>query len=111
MTRKKKPAPLNGFLQSGILFIGDPVYMSGNLSAPGSEALESLENPFLNWGKFTDSLNDQDASLPFPGAINPETSSGRGIAVQTNHLSGKFTITKKYDKGGKLLQLVVKFHE
>lgn len=111
-TRKSKKAPpLKGFLQSGILFIGDPVYMSGDLSQPGSEALESPENPFLNWGKFTDSLGEQDLSLPFPGAIDDSTSSGRGIAVQTNRLSGRFELSKKFDESGKLVQLVVKFYE
>lgn len=109
--KSKKAAPLKGFLQSGILFIGDPVYMSGDLSQPGSELLESRENPFLNWGRFTDGLGDKDVSLPFPGAIE-EGSTGRGIAVQTNHLSGRFEIKKKLcPKTGKLLQIVVKFYE
>lgn len=116
--RKPKAAPksagapaLKGFLQSGILFIGDPVYMSGDLSQPGSEAIESPENPFLNWGKFTDSLGSEDASLPFPGAIDDSTSAGRGIAVQTNRLSGRFEIEKTFDENGKLSQLLVKFYE
>lgn len=102
---------LKGFLQSGILFIGDPVYMSGDLSQPGSEAIESPENPFLNWGKFTDSLGSEDASLPFPGAIDDSTSAGRGIAVQTHRLSGRFEIEKTFDENGKLSQLLVKFYE
>lgn len=106
-----KAKPLKGFLQSGILFIGDPSYMAGDLSQPGSELLESRDNPFLNWGKFTDSLGDQDISLPFPGAIDDSTSSGRGIAVQTNRLSGRFELSKKFDASGKLLQIVVKFYE
>lgn len=109
--RKKKTPPLKGFLSSGILFIGDPSYMAGELSQPGSELLESRENPFLNWDKFTQSLDSQDKSLPFPGAIDEATSHGRGIAVQTNMLSGRFEVEKKYDEAGKLLQLVVKFYE
>lgn len=111
-TRKsKKKQPLKGFLQSGILFIGDPSYMAGDLSQPGSEVIESRENPFLNWGKFTDSLGSEDMSLPFPDAIE-EGSTGRGIAVQTNYLSGRFEIKKKLcPKTGKLLQIVVKFFE
>lgn len=109
--KKVMTSPLKGFLQSGIIFIGDPVYMSGDLSQPGSEALESPENPFLNWGKFTDSLGSEDASLPFPGAIDDSTSAGRGIAVQTHRLSGRFEIEKTFDENGKLSQLLVKFYE
>ncbi len=110
-TRKsKKPTPAKGFIQSGILFIGDPVYMSGSLATPGSEAAIDPLNPFLNWGMFTDSLNDQDLSLPFPGAIE-EGSTGRGIAVQTNRLSGSYTLQKKFDEAGKLLEIKVKFHD
>ena len=108
--KSKKKAPLKGFLQSGILFIGDPSYMAGDLSQPGSEHAESRENPFLNWDKFTHSLNDQDQSLPFPGAIQ-DNSDGRGIAIHTNYLSGRFEVKKKFDKDGKLLEIKVKFYE
>lgn len=108
---ESKPAPLKGFISSGILFIGDPSYMAGELSQPGSELLESRENPFLNWDKFTSSLKDEDQSLPFPGAIDDNTSHGRGVAVQTNRLSGRFEVEKQFDEKGRLSQIVVKFYE
>lgn len=110
-TRKsKKPAPLKGVMQSGILFIGDPTYMQGDLSKPGSEALECPENPFYNWGRFTNSLNYKDTSLPFPGAIE-EDSTGRGVVLYTNIQEGQYEIKKKICKEtGKLLQVTIKFH-
>lgn len=105
MTKK-----LKGFIQSGIIFIGDPVYMSGDLSQPGSEDVVDPANPFKNWGRFTDSIGDTDVNMPFPGASEP-TATGRGIIIQTGLLSGQYEIVKEYDENGKLSQLVIKINE
>lgn len=99
---------LKGYIQSGTLFIGDPSYMAGNMSQPGSEALESPENPFYNWDKFTHSLDSKDAVLPFTGS---DTASGRGVVVQLNQIGGKYEIEKVLDDSGKLVELKVKFYE
>ncbi len=105
--KKTKKQTLKGFIQSGIIFIGDPVYMSGDLSQPGSETLVDPANPFKNWGAFTHSYGDADANMPFPGASEPDAN-GRGIVVQTGMQSGQYELTKKYDKEGKLSQLVIR---
>lgn len=99
---------LKGFLQSGIIYIGDPAYMSGD-TRPEARLPEEELNPFINWDKFTESIGTEDANLPFPGAIN-ENSSGRGCAVHTGHLSGSYEVVKEFDEAGKLLQIRIVFH-
>lgn len=102
MTKK-----LKGFLQSGILYIGDPSYMAGDMSQPDSEKIIDLTNPFRNWDSFTDSINDEDAVLPFPGTVD----SGRGIAIQTHRLSGQYEVSRIEDADGKLLELKITFKD
>jgi hypothetical protein len=99
---------LKGFLQSGIIFIGDPAYMSGD-TRPEVKLPEELLNPFVNWDKFTEAIGTEDTNLPFPGAF--ENSTGRGCAVHTGRLSGGYEVVKEFDEQGKLLQIRVVFHD
>jgi hypothetical protein len=97
---------LKGFLQSGIIFIGDPVYMAGD-SREGAD--NSLCNPFQNWDGFIANYGSGDANLPFPGAFNDAY--GRGIAVQTNRLSGKYELVKELDEHGRVREIRIVFSE
>lgn len=97
---------LKGFLQSGLFFLGDPVYMSGD-TRDGAD--NSLCNPFLDWDKFTQGLEGKDANMAFPGSSDDQI--GRGCAIQTGRLSGQFEIEKDVDEEGKLLQLRVIFRD
>jgi hypothetical protein len=117
---------LKGYLQSGILFIGDPQYMSGPVEygtvpvgkLSGRELTPAVAvditpedpyNPFRSWDRFAYTLGEQDAVLPFQGA-SPD-SDGRGVAVQTNRMSGQYEITKIADENGKLLELRITFKD
>lgn len=101
---------LKGFLQSGLLFIGDPAYMSGD-TRPEVRLPEEELNPFINWDNFTNSIGGEDANLAFPGALN-EQSTGRGCVVQTGRLSGRYELIKEFcPSTGKLLELRIKFHD
>lgn len=122
MTKK-----LKGYLQSGILFIGDPQYMSGPTeygTVPVGGRMSSSQltqavaiditpedpyNPFRSWDRFAAKLGEQDKALPFPGAS--EESDGRGIAVQTNRMSGQYEIERIEDGKGRLLELRVTFKD
>lgn len=97
---------LKGFVQSGIIFVGDPVYMAGDIR---EGADNSLCNPFQDWDSFTHTLEGKDANLPFPGAFNDAY--GRGVAVQTNRLGGKYEIVKELDELGRVKELRIIFHE
>jgi len=93
---------LTGFIQSGIIFIGDPVYMSGDIR----DTEIDLYNPFKNWDVFTQALDGKDATMAFPGSS--EGDSGRGVAVQTGLINGKYEITKEFDEAGALSQILIK---
>ena len=117
---------LKGFLQSGVLYIGDPQYLSGPIeyatvpAAPlsGRELTPAIlvditpedpYNPFRSWDRFADKLGEQDAlSLPFAGAYIE--SDGRGIAIQTR-LSGQYEVERIEDAAGKLLELRITFKD
>lgn len=119
---KKK---LKGYLQSGVLFIGDPQYMSGPVEygtvpvgkLSGRELTPAIAvditpedpyNPFRSWDRFAHKLGEKDASLPFIGAS--EDSDGRGVAINTNR-SGQYEITRLEDADGKLLELRITFKD
>lgn len=118
MTNKRKKQKLKGFLQSGILFIGDPVSMSGpsNYQSDGKGGQiditpEDPHNPFRRWDSFTSSLNNMDVNMVYPEAQDPQAT-GRGIVIQTNMLSGQYEVKKKICKTtGKLLELKVIFRD
>lgn len=98
---------LKGFLQSGIIFVGDPVYFSGD-SREGAD--NSQCNPFLNWDNFTASIEGQDVNMTFPGSFNNSTT-GRGCVVQTGRITGQYEVVKEYDSAGNLSQIVIKFKD
>lgn len=95
---------LHGYLQSGILFIGDPVYMSGD-SREGAD--NSQCNPFQSWDEFTHGLSGQDANLGFPGAFGDKPE-GRGCAIQTGLVNGKYELEKHFDETGALSHIIIK---
>lgn len=98
---------LKGFLQSGVIFVGDPVYMSGSTR---EEVAPDPHNPFRNWDVFSQELDGQDLNLTLPGAYN-DGSTGRGCALQVGRLSGQYEIVKEYDEQGRVSQIIIKFHD
>jgi hypothetical protein len=96
MTKK-----LKGFLQSGILFIGDPCFMAGDMSQPGSHEIVNLTNPFRNWDTFVEDFPDEGKNLEFPGSQD----TGRGVAIQTHKLSGQYEIINEYNDLGQLKEI------
>ena len=102
MTKKHK-----GFLQSGIIFIGDPGYMAGDMSQPGAHEIEDLTNPFRNWEKFVEDFPDDGKNLMFPASLDE----GRGVALQTNRLSGQYEVFKEYGKDGKIKEIRIIFKD
>lgn len=94
---KKNKKQLKGFIQSGMLFIGDPGYMAGDMSQPGAEELSFPHNPFYNFNDFTDRFADQDTNLGF----NHPHNEGKGV-VLANHipLNGKYEVKKTVKKDG-----------
>lgn len=96
---------LKGFLQSGILFIGDPCFMSGDMSQPGAHEIVDLTNPFRNWDNFTEDFPDDGKNLTFPGSADE----GRGVAVQTHKLSSQYEIIKEFDDLGNLREIRIVF--
>jgi hypothetical protein len=101
----RKPAKLKGFVQTGLLFIGDPGYMVGSSSiVPGDE------NPFRNWDKFTKEVGSYDYDLPFPDAFSDDNS-GRGVILQLPMPSGKFEVIKLTDQDGKITGFHIKLKD
>lgn len=102
MTKKrnsKKKQQLEGLVQSGILFIGDPLYMSGDMNKPGAEedAAQDITNPFKNFGAFTEQNAGQDHNLLLPDSYR-DNPIGRGVVLQLQQLGGRYTVKKKVDK-------------
>jgi len=117
---------LKGYIQSGILFIGDPQYMSGPAEyvtktvgmlngrelSPGYAVditPEDPYNPFRRWDDFRSKVGEDDLSLPFPGAYT--ASDGRGVAVNTHRVDSQYEIEKHFDDSGKLLEIRIKFRD
>lgn len=116
---------LKGFIQSGILFIGDPSYMSGPVEyaavvpgdkLPGRELAPAVPvaitpddpyNPFRKFDNFTATLQEEDQNLKFYNTPDE----GMGVAVQTNRISGQYEIERIEDTNGKLLELRIKFKD
>lgn len=111
MKKTRKKNVLKGFIQSGVLFIGDAGYMAGNpQDYPEGIVPVDLTNPFKDFDTYL-AQNQADHNLELPGSFNGDLM-GRGVAVHTNILSGQYTITKKLCKEtGKLLEIKVKFRE
>jgi hypothetical protein len=122
MSKKK------AFMQSGIIYIGDPIYLSGPAEykavVPGNK-LSGREltpavmvdvtpddpyNPFRKWDAFTTEIGDEkDVSLPFYGTTGG--TDGRGLALQTGRKDGSFTVERIEDENGKLKELRVIFKD
>jgi hypothetical protein len=101
----KRMKKLKGFLQSGILFIGDPCFLSADMSPPGAHEIVDPVNPFFNWDRFSESVPEDGANLVFPGSDNE----GRGVAVQTHKLSANYEIIQEIDELGNLKEIRIVF--
>lgn len=108
---RKKKQPLHGFIQSGVIFIGDAGYMADNPQNHENGVIPvDPTNPFRDLDKYLGE-HQNDHTLELPGSFQGDLL-GRGVAVHTNMFSGKYTVTKKICKvTGKLLELKVKFSE
>ena len=93
--RKSKKKELHGFLQSGYLFIGDPSFMRGDLAQEDVIA-EDPSNPFKDWDNVSDLLGDE-SNIDMPGSVNGDLP-GRGVAIQTHKISGRYVVKKSIDK-------------
>jgi hypothetical protein len=102
---KRRMKKLKGFLQSGILFIGDPCFMAGDMSPPGAHEIVDPTNPFFNWDRFTETMEEDGVNLPFPNSSNE----GRGVAVQTHKLSAQYEIIQEIDQLGNLKEIRIIF--
>lgn len=109
---RKKKQELEGIVQSGMLFIGDPIYMGANPQTfEGGLIPEDGTNPFKDFGAFTEKNGGYDENLLLPDSYR-DNPIGRGCVVQLQQLGGKFQIKKKIDKvTGKVLSITIKLHE
>lgn len=110
MTDNKKPRkkvkklppttdPKNqGYLASGMIFVGDPTYLSGQGS-----------NPFEKFDEFVDQKGADD----FYNLGWDVSNIGRGIILDTpGYLSGKYIIKRKINKlTGKIEKITITFKE
>lgn len=112
-TRKsKKKNKLQGYIQSGMLFIGDPIYMGANPQEfPEGVIQADPTNPFKDFNDFTEKNMGQDQNLELPDSYR-DNPIGRGSVVQVNILNGRYEVSKKFDKKtGKLKSITVKLYE
>lgn len=97
---------LQGFIQSGIIYIGDPVYMSGDKR--GGPIEPDPTNPFKDWDAFLAESEAESRNLPLPGAFEPDTH-GRGVVLHTGLLNGKYEVVVERDPStGAVSQFIVK---
>lgn len=110
--KRKKKDKLSGYIQSGTLFIGDPIYMGANPQNFEFGVIpEDSTNPFKDFNKFQEELAGQDKNLELPDSYR-DNPIGRGCVVQLQQLNGKYTITKRIDKAtGKVKSITIKLHE
>lgn len=108
--KEKDVSPLlKGYLCSGILFIGDPGYLAGDLNNPavlqdrGRESRK--DNPFYDYEHFSHGLQNQDKSLCFNGGF--ETNEGMGVALQLSSPTGKYVVTKELDEQGRVINISI----
>lgn len=108
--RRRKKLPLKGKISSGLIFIGDPSYLSG----PSNMALNELGevtntiplDPYNPFRREEDVLDKVRISGDTELEIIPHLT-GRGTVLVTNGIQeGSFEVKKKYDKiSGKLLEI------
>lgn len=108
---KKKPQ-LEGIIQSGVLFIGDPIYMGANpQDFPGGVIPEDSCNPFHDYSEYLAKNGGVDENLLLPDSYRDHPI-GRGCAVQLQQVSGRYVIKKKVDKvTGKVKSITIKLYE
>lgn len=99
----KETSVLEGYIGSGLIFIGDPGHLSGDLADKGSIAIYDPYNPFRDFDDFLDKLGDRDANLMFPDSDQH----GRGVILRVNRLSGKFKVEKELDASGKVSKISI----
>lgn len=109
---KKKKQALEGYIQSGMLFIGDPIYMGANPQFFEFGVIpEDSTNPFKDFNQFTEKNGGLDQNLELPDSYR-DNPIGRGCVVQTQLLSGTYEIKKKIDKAtGKVKSITIKLKE
>jgi hypothetical protein len=109
---RKKKQQLEGFIQSGMLFIGDPQYMAANpQDFEGGVIPEDGTNPFKDFNTFSEKNYGQDVNLHLPDSYR-DNPIGRGCVVQLQQLSGKYQIKKRIDKKtGKVKAITIKLYE
>jgi hypothetical protein len=109
---RKKKEQLEGFIQSGMLFIGDPQYMAANpQDFEGGIVPEDSTNPFKNFDTFHEKVGGLDTNLLLPDSYR-DNPIGRGCVVQLQQLGGRYEIKKKVDKvTGKVKAITIKLYE
>lgn len=110
--KRKKKQELEGYIQSGMLFIGDPIYMGANpQDFPDGVIPTDSTNPFKDFGEFTEQNAGLDQNLHLPDSYRDDPI-GRGCVVQLQQLNGKYQIKKKIDKvTGKVKSITIKLYE
>lgn len=109
---RKKKQELEGFIQSGMLFIGDPQYMGANpQDFEGGIIPSDASNPFKDFNTFSEENSGLDQNLLLPDSYR-DNPIGRGCVVQLQQLGGKYQIKKKVDKvTGKVKSITIKLYE
>lgn len=110
--RKKKTDKLTGYVQSGTLFIGDPIYMGANPQDFEFGVIpEDSTNPFKDFNKFQENLAGKDKNLELPDSYR-DNPIGRGCVVQIQQVNGTYEVKKKFDKTtGKLKSITIKIND
>lgn len=105
--KKKKKKELKGINQTGVIFIGDPVYMQETQenNVTGVITPDPL-NPFKDWDKFLES-HPADKNMEFPDSIAGDRP-GRGVVIHTN-TTGAFVVKKQYNADGSLKAVRIVF--
>lgn len=110
--KNKKKQELAGYIQSGTIFIGDPIYMGANPQSFEFGVIpEDVTNPFKDFNKFQEELAGQDKNLLLPDSYR-DNPTGRGCVVQLTQTNGTYKVSKRFDKvTGKLKSITIKLNE
>lgn len=110
--KRKKKEKLEGYIQSGTLFIGDPIYMGANPQEfPYGEIPADSTNPFKDFNKFQEENAGLDQNLLLPDSYR-DNPIGRGCVIQLQQVSGTYKVTKRIDKvTGKVKSITIKLYE
>lgn len=110
-TRKSKKLQLKGNIATGALVIGDIGYFAANpQDYEGGVIPTDPANPFKDGDKALGQFQ-QDKNLELPGSVNGDLL-GRGVVINTNMLSGAYTVKKQVCKiTGKLKSVRIVFKD